>query len=465
MIKVSKKESSNSQHVKVPEKLAYAAGDTASCLFYSTFAQFLMYFYTDVFGISAAVVGTMFLVTRLWDTANDPLMGLISDRTKSRWGKFRPWLLWGIPPLIITGILTFTTPDLGLQGKIIWAYVTYTLAGMAYTAINVPYSALMGVMTSNSKERTVLSSFRFLGAFSGSLIVQGTLLWLVQFLGQGNEQKGFQLAILVYGVIAGLLFFFTFIMTRERVKPPVRQESSAKKDIKELLSNGPWLALCFISVLTLIHISIRNGAVVYYFKYYIGDTSLASTFLVVGTVASLVGVSLTKYVVQIFPDKRSAYIGISLVTAGLMGAFFFVRPDNLFLMYILQVLGGAVSAPLMPLTWSMFADTADYGEYKFGRRSTGLTFSAGVFSQRLGWAIGGSASAFMLAAYGFEANMEQTPDALTGIRLLMSFIPAALAVVTAVGVLFYRIDGKLEKEIEASVQQRQADDAVERPCI
>ncbi|MEY2999953.1 MAG: hypothetical protein RL648_167, partial [Verrucomicrobiota bacterium] len=175
-------------HVKLPEKTAYALGDTASCLFYSTFAQFLMYFYTDVFGISAAAVGTMFLVTRLWDTINDPLMGMIADRTETRFGKFRPWLVWGILPLILTGVLTFTTPDLGMTGKLIWAYATYTLVGMAYTAINVPYSALMGVMTSRSEERTVLSSFRFLGAFSGSLIVQGTLLWLVQFLGQGNEQ-------------------------------------------------------------------------------------------------------------------------------------------------------------------------------------------------------------------------------------------------------------------------------------
>jgi GPH family glycoside/pentoside/hexuronide:cation symporter len=446
-------------HIKLPEKAAYALGDTASCLFYSTFAQFLMYFYTDVFGISAAAVGTMFLVTRLWDTLNDPLMGMIADRTETRFGKFRPWLIWIILPLIITGVLTFTTPDLGMTGKLIWAYATYTLVGMAYTAINVPYSALMGVMTSHSEERTVLSSFRFLGAFSGSLIVQGTLLWLVQFLGQGNEQRGFQLTILLYGIVAGLFFMCTFAFTKERIKPPVNQESTVKQDLKDLLRNGPWLALCVISVMTLVYISIRNGAVVYYFKYYIGDTQLASSFLVVGTVASLVGVSMTKYIVRIFKDKRQAYIGLSLINAVGMAAFYFVGPESFVLMYVLQVLGGALSAPLMPLTWSMFADTADYAEYKFGRRSTGLVFSAGTFSQKFGWTVGGAMAGYLLALYGFKANIEQAPDTLNGIRLLMSFIPAAVGIVTAAMVYFYKIDRKMEMEIEQAVLQHRAESA------
>ena len=438
------------------EKVAYAAGDTASCLFYSSFAQFLMFFYTDVFGISAAAAGTMFLVTRLWDTANDPIMGMIADRTRSRHGKFRPWLIWSLPGLMIAAVLTFTTPDLGLTGKLIWAYATYTLAGMAYTAINVPYSALMGVMSSHSEERTVLSSFRFLGAFTGSLIVQGTMLWLVAHLGQGNEQRGFQLTMVVYAALAGLLFYFTFAKTRERVQPPPSEKHSTKQDLHDLLHNGPWLALCGLGVLTLIWISIRNAAIVYYFKYYIGSQNMASGFLVAGTVASLAGVACTKYATRLFRDKRRAYIGISLLTAVTIGLFHFIGPSNIGLLFGLQIVGSFISGPLMPLTWAMFADTADYAEYRFGRRSTGLIFSAGTFSQKFGWTIGGAAAGWMLAWFGFKANLEQAPDTLHGIVLLMGVVPAAIAALTAVGVLFYKIDGAMEKEIEAAVLKHAA---------
>jgi GPH family glycoside/pentoside/hexuronide:cation symporter len=444
-------------HIKLTEKTAYAFGDTASCLYYTVFAQFLMYFYTDVFGISAAAVGTMFLVTRLWDTLNDPLMGIIADRTETRYGKFRPWLIWIILPLIITGVLTFTTPDLGMTGKLIWAYATYTLVGMAYTAINVPYSALMGVMTSHSEERTILASFRFLGAFSGGLIVQGTLLWLVQFLGQGNEQRGFQLTILIYGIVAGMLFACTFAFTKERVKPPVNQESSVKQDLKDLFRNGPWMVFCVISVMNLVYVSIRSGAVLYYFKYYIGNTQLVSSFLVVGTVAMIVGVSLTKYILKVFKDKRQAYMGLSLVNAAAMSAFYLVGPDSIILMFVLQILGGVLCAPLAPLTWSMFADTADYAEYKFGRRSTGLVFSAGTFSQKFGWTIGGALTGYLLAFYGFKANIEQAPETMNAIRIMMSFFPAAGAVLTAGLVCFYKIDRKMEIEIEQAVLQHRAE--------
>ena len=289
----------NADRLKLTEKVAYGLGDTASCLYYTTLAQFLMFFYTDVFGITATAAGLMMLVTKLWDTANDPIMGMIADRTNSRHGKFRSWILWMIPPFMVTGVLVFTTPDLSMTGKLIWAYVTYSLVGMAYTAINVPYSALMGVMTSNSKERTVLSSFRFLGANSGSLIVQGSLLWLVATLGQGNEQRGFLYTMCVYAIVAGGLFFVTFKYTRERVLPPPKK-NKVLNDLRDLTKNGPWLVFCVVGVLSLIHISVRNGATLYYFKYYIGNQSLATSYLVAGSVMSIAGVSCTNTFLRCF---------------------------------------------------------------------------------------------------------------------------------------------------------------------
>ena len=448
----------------ISEKVAYGLGDTASCLYYSTLAQFLLFFYTDVFGITATAAGLMMLITKLWDTANDPIMGMIADRTTSRHGKFRFWILWMIPAFMLTGILVFTTPDLSMTGKLIWAYVTYSLVGMAYTAINVPYSALMGVMTSNSKERSILASFRFLGANSGSLIVNGTLLWLVATLGQGNEQRGFFYTMCLYAVIAGALFFITFKYTRERVLPPLKK-NTVLRDLKDLTKNGPWLVFCVVGVLTLIYISVRGGATLYYFKYYIGNQSLASSYLVVGSVFAIAGVSCTKYILAWFRDKRRAYICLTLMTAAILMAFYFVSPTDIALLFGLQVVGAFLAAPLMPLTWAMFADTADYAEYKLGRRATGLIFSAGTTSQKLGWTLGGSSAGFMLGFYGFEANMEQAPDTLNGIVLLMSIIPASIAFLTAFVTLFYKIDYKMEKELEETISRNSAERAEKKPCI
>ena len=368
-----------------------------------------------------------------------------------------------IPVFMIAGILVFMTPDLSMTGKLIWAYVTYSLVGMAYTAINVPYSALMGVMTSNSEERTVLASFRFLGANSGSLIVRGTLLWLVATLGQGNEQQGYFLTMCVYAVAAGGLFFITFKFTRERVIPPPRT-SKVREDLKDLLKNGPWLVFCVVGVLTLVHISVRGGAILYYFKYYIEDLSLATSFLVSGTVLAIAGVSCTKFIVAQFRDKRRAYISLTLINAILLLGFYFIGPTDIVLLFSLHLVGSFLAAPLMPLTWAMFADTADYAEYKMGRRATGLIFSAGTTSQKLGWTLGGSSAGFLLGFYGFEANMEQAPDTLNGIVMLMSVIPASIAFLTAFVTLFYKIDYKLEQELEATMAQNAAERSTQNPA-
>jgi GPH family glycoside/pentoside/hexuronide:cation symporter len=440
------------------EKLGYAVGDTASCLYWQTFSMFLMIFYTDTFGISPAVVGTMFLISRFWDAAIDPVMGVIADRTETKYGKFRPWILWGIIPFTVSGIILFITPDLSETGKIIYAYVTYTVVMMVYTMVNVPYGALLGVISPNSEERTTLASYRFIGAFAGNIIVQGTLLYLVMFFGKGNDKVGYPLAMTVFAVAAGLLFFYTFISTKERVKPP-KVQSTVKRDIKDLLRNRPWLILCSMGLMTLIYVSIKNGAMLYYFKYYVGNQEAAAPFMVTGTVFSIVGALSTPYIVRWIGSKKATFIVLTVVNAVCMAVFYLAGPKDFGLMYGSQILGSIPGAAMFPLIWSMYADTADYGEWKFGRRATGLVFSAATFSQKMGWAIGGAVAGFVLTIIGFVANVAQDEATLSGIRHMMSTIPAVLCLLVVAVASFYNLNSKLEKQIGDELLARKSTQA------
>ena len=437
------------------EKIGYAVGDTASCLYWNTFSLFLMIFYTDTFGITPAVVGTMFLISRFWDAAIDPVMGVIADRTNTRYGKFRPWILWGIIPFIAFGIVLFITPDFSDTGKIIYAYVTYTLVMMVYTMVNVPYGALLGVISPHSHERTTLASYRFIGAFTGNIIVQASLLWLVKTLGAGNDRLGYPLAMSVFAVVAGALFFYTFASTKERVQPP-KVQSTIRRDINDLLKNRPWILLCIMGLITLIYVSIKNGALLYYFKYYVGDEQAAAPFMVAGTVFSILGALSTPYIVKFIGDKKRTFIILTLVNAILMALLYLAGPKDFVIMYVSQTLGSIPGAAMFPLIWSMYADTADYGEWKYGRRATGLVFSAATFSQKMGWAVGGAVAGFLLTAIGFVANVAQGEATLSGIRHMMSTIPAAICLVVIVVALFYELTDKLEKQIGEELQARKA---------
>ena len=441
--------------VFMKEKIGYAVGDTASCLYWQTFSMFLMIFYTDTFGISPAVVGTMILISRFWDAAIDPVMGVIADRTETKYGKFRPWILWGILPFTIAGVVLFITPDFSETGKIIYAYVTYTLVMMVYTMVNVPYGALLGVISPHSDERTTLASYRFIGAFTGNIIVQGTLLWLVRFFGKGDDRLGYPLAMTVFAVAAGALFFYTFASTKERVKPP-KEKSSVRSDIKDLLKNRPWIVLCSMGLMTLIYVSIKNGAMLYYFKYYVGDQAAAAPFMVTGTVFSILGALSTPYIVRFVGDKKLTFIVLTFISAASMAVFYFAGPHDFVLMYATQIIGSVPGAAMFPLIWSMYADTADYGEWKFGRRATGLVFSAATFSQKMGWAVGGALAGFLLTIIGFVANIAQNEATLSGIRNMMSTIPAAIALVVIVITLFYELNDKLEKQIGSELEARKA---------
>lgn len=439
------------------EKLGYAVGDTASCLYWQTFSIYLFIFYTDTFGISAGVVGLMFLITRIWDAAIDPVMGVIADRTESKYGKFRIWMLRGILPYAVFGILLFVTPPFSIGGKIVYAFVTYTLVMVAYSMVNVPYGALLGVISPNSDERTKLASYRFIGAFSGNIICTASFLYLVKFLGSGNDKLGYPLAMTVFAIAACLLFSYTISSTKERVKPP-KVPSTIRTDIKDLLKNRPWVVLCSMGLMTLIYVSVKNSAILYYFKYYVGNELVSSLFITIGTIFSVVGALSTPYITKIFRgDKRLTFIVLTFVNAVCMALFYFAGPKDLLYMYVLQCIGSIPGAAMFPLIWSMYADTADYGEWKFGRRATGLVFSAATFSQKMGWAIGGAIAGLALTIIGYVANVEQNASTLSELRHMVSTIPAALAIVVIIIAIFYNLDAKMETQIGLDLQARKGD--------
>lgn len=449
------------------EKLGYAAGDAASVMFFKVFSSFLVFFYTDIVGIAAAVIGTMLIVTRIFDALNDPLMGVIADRTKSRHGKFRPWLRWMVVPYAVSGIAVFTVPAWEATAQIIYVYVTYTLAMVFYTSINIPYGALMGVMTPHSSERTVLASYRFYGAYLANLVVQGTILFLVVKLGGSADgttatQQGYVNTMVVYAVGAALLFLFTFYTTKERVLPPKAQEMNLRKDLSQLVKTKPWLAIIVVGVTTIIWIATRDAAILYYFKYYVVGqveeggrfAALATWFNVIGSIGTLIGVACTKWFSNLFRGKKNAYLGLTVIVAFVASLYYFAGPGDVALIFVIQGVTSLLMGPLMPLFWSMIADTADYSEWKFGRRFTGLVFSAGTFSQKVGWALGPAFAAYLLDYYGYVDNVAQSARTIEGLRLMMSFIPSGMALVAAALVFTYGIDKTLETRIEAELSAR-----------
>lgn len=456
--------------VSLKEKIGYGFGDAASSMFWKIFTVYLAIFYTDVFGIPAAAVGTMFLVTRIWDTANDPLMGILGDRTKTRWGKFRPYLLWVAVPFAIIGVLLFTTPDLDLNGKIVYAYISYTLMMMAYTAINVPYASLLGVMTANGNERTSFASYRMIFAFGGSLLVFAIFQPMVDlFSGMVPVSTAYQLTMVVIGLIAVGFFLMTFSWTRERITPPKDQQNNLKDDLRNLGKNFPWFVLLGAGVATLIFNSVRDGVAMYYFKYYISDDitsesavtfsmmtfAYSSFYLLLGQATNMIGVIMAKPV-SAYLGKRKTFM-YAMFGAAVLSIFFnFVTREHLFLIYLLQALISFCAGIIFPLLWSMYADTADYSQWQTGRRATGLVFSASSMTQKLGWTLGGSITMWLLALYGFQANVEQAPETIKGIKYMMSYVPGVAALLSGLFMIFYTLSDKKMEEIIADLDTRRA---------
>lgn len=451
---------SHPHKLPLKEKLGYSLGDTASNIFFQFVNIFLLYYYTDVFGISPGHAGTLFLVARVWDAFNDPLMGAIADRTRTRWGTYRPYLLWMAIPFGALGYLAFANPSLGETGRIVYAYVTYIGLMMAYTAINVPYSALMGVMTPSSAERTSLSTFRFVGAFSGGLIVSLGVRPLVRLLGGENEALGFKLTMAIFATVAIVMFFLTFAMTRERVKPQLGT-SRIRDDIKILLKNKPWVIMVVAAILTLSSAAVRWTITPHYFKYYVGDDGSRfwwfldkTTFvLTTGSLAFIAGCLFTGFVSRRF-GKRNALMGLTILNGLLILSFYFLPPHAFTAMVVLNLIGNLVAGPTPALVWSIYTDVADYGEWKFGRRTTGLAFSAAMFAQKLGITIGGSICGWTLGGLGFVANTQQSPEVLEGIRAIFSILPGTLAIANGVVLIWYRLSESELKIIERDLAER-----------
>ncbi|MBV1909111.1 MAG: MFS transporter, partial [Kangiellaceae bacterium] len=440
----------NNKPLRLSEKLGYASGDVASNFYWRIFDVFLFIFYTDVFGIPPAAVGTMMLVTRLIDAFSDPMMGALADRTKTRFGKFRPYLLWGIIPMVAAGVLTFTVPDFDDSGKLIWAYATYIIMMLAYTFINVPYGALLGVITGDSQQRTTLTSFRFIGAFSGGSLVAFFTPELVERLGEGNEQLGWQMTMMLYGAIAAVLFFISFITTQERITPPIGQKTKVIDDIKDLFDNKPWIVLFSLALIIMLTITLRGSSGTFYFKYFVGREDLIGAFTTAYMLSLATGAAMTPILTK-FCGKRRLLSILMTIVAVLSVIFYFVPSDNLYLIFGFQIAIGLALGPKSPLVFSMYADTADYSEWKNGRRATAMIFSAASFAQKLGGAIAGAIMGWLLASLGYVANQVQTEASEHGIVLLMTVIPGFFAILAVFVIRFYPLGDSQLKSIQSEL--------------
>ena len=456
---------------KLIEKIGYGFGDMSSSMFWKIFSYYLPFFYSNIFGLSLVDAGVLVLVTRIWDAVSDPMMGIISDRTQTKWGKYRPYLLWVAPFFSICGILLFTTPDLDYGGKLIWAYVTYILMMTVYTGINVPYGAMLGVMTDDPNEKTVFSSFRMFFAYGGSFI--SLFLWepLANLMGGYNTPGGWFWAMVVIAAACFVMFILCFLLTKEHLK--TISTVSVGSDFKALLSNKPWWLLIGAALCFNLFNTVRGATVAYFFQDIIGaNVSLvffglmfafyAGLFLGVGEVSNMVGVASCVPISNKLGKKTTfILVNASLVVLSCMFYFIPCTATGYWLMLIFQVLISILTGIMSPLVWSMYADVSDFAELKFKTASTGLIFSSSSMAQKFGGAIGGAAVLWLLSGFGYitdpdllaQGNVVQPEDALSCLRWLMSFIPACVALLSMCVVWFYPLTTERINEINAELKK------------
>ena len=530
------------EKLKIKEKIGYALGDGAANIAWRGVSTFLLFFYTDVFGITAAAAGLLLLIARFSDGVSDVAMGIIGDRTNTKYGKFRPWVLWTAIPLAVILSLLFTTPDLGNTGKIIYAYTTYILFTLIYTANNIPYGALMAVMTGDNKERTSIGSYRMVGAFAGGMIVQGALLFLVahfgnvnptidinkindskyqvtvsssqdvpnakiktkdgiakfywtdpeegianepsqyisfamnannlySFIAEGepgltldkisliNQKKGYSYSIYLLSIFLAIFMFITFASTKERVAPPKTQKSNLWNDLRDLVTNKPWLILLIVGLLWTIYNSIKQGMVMYYFTSYVNNQLLAASFLVGLMVASIAGAMTTSPLARIL-GKRKLFIYALIFSGGVNALFIFCGPKDISAIFTIGIVSEFGAAIFPTLFFAMLGDVADYSEYKNGRRATGLVYSAGSFVTKFGGGIAAAIIGAILAAFNYDGMDSSTIEgAIPGIKMLMSWIPAIVAFIAALIMVLYPLNQSKMDEITVELDQRRLNEA------
>ena len=452
------------------EKIGYGFGDMASSTFWKIFSYYLPFFYSNIFGLSLVDAGVLVLVTRIWDAVSDPMMGIVADRTNTRWGKYRPYLLWIAPLFSICGILLFTTPDINYGGKLIWAYVTYILMMSAYTAINVPYGAMLGVLTDDSNEKTVYSSFRMFFAYGGSFLV--LLFWepLSDALGGYDTPHGWFMCMVVTSLACLVMFVVCFLLTREHLK--TFSTVSVGSDFLALLKNKPWWLLVGAALCANLFNTVRGATAAYFFQDIIGpDVSLAfkglvfafyaGLFLGIGEVFNMVGVVSCVPIANLM-GKKSTFIlvDVLLVVFSILFYFIPITPAGFWMMLIAQVFISILTGVISPLVWSMYADVSDYAELEHKTASTGLIFSTSSMAQKFGGAIGGAAVLWLLSGFGYitdadllDAGVQQPEEALDCLRWLMSFIPAFVAAVSALVVWFYPLTRQRVEEINNELKR------------
>lgn len=440
--------------MRLSEKIGYGLGDAACSMLWKLFSVYLMFFYTDICGLDAWVVGLLFLVTRVWDSLLDPFVGLVCDRTRSRWGTFRPWLLWGALPFGLLGVLTFSMPDWSEGGRVAYAAVTYSAMMVVYSLVNVPYASLLGVISSDAQERTTLASFRMAFAAGGSILAVLLIEPLARlFGGEAGHPGGWTASVAVICALVVALLLATFLSTRERVRPVRSERHSVAVSLRDLMHNRPWLILAAAAICLQLFNAFRESGTVYYFKYCIGeqDSSVvlggvaltgSALFVAVGQLFNIVGIIFTPALAARF-GRRRALAGVLLITALLSLGFRLAEGAGLAALLAAQALISLAVGGVLPLLWAMSADVADYAERRTGRRDTGLIFSSYSMAQKIGWSVGSAATAWILSLAGFEANAVQSEATLSVIGFLQSILPAAAALGAFVFVLRYPLrDGQ-----------------------
>ncbi|MFC5704856.1 glycoside-pentoside-hexuronide (GPH):cation symporter [Aeromonas eucrenophila] len=444
-----------SNRLSVREKIGYGMGDAGCNILFGTIMLFVNYFYTDVFGLAPALVGVLLLSVRIIDAITDPIMGAIADRTQSRWGRFRPWLLWMALPFAICSILMFTTPDWSYESKVIYAFATYFLCSLAYTAVGVPYCSLGSVITNDPKERVSCQSYRFVMVGIATLILSLTLLPMVEWFGDGDKAKGYQMAMAVLAVLAMCMYLFCFATVRERIRPAVPTNSDLKSDLKDIWKNDQWVRILLLTLCNVCPGFIRMAATMYYVLWVMQQsTSFATMFISLGVVGMMGGSMLAKTLTDRF-CKLKVFFWTNIALALFSCGFYFLDPHATVLIVVMYFLLNILHQIPSPLHWSLMADVDDYGEWKTGKRITGISFSGNLFFLKLGLAIAGAMVGFLLSWYGYDASAQhQNPDAVHGIVMLFTIIPGIGYLITAGVVRLLKVDTKLMKQIQEDLKKR-----------
>ena len=474
---------SSSQKLSVREKIGYSLGDLAANLVFQTLMTYLAYFYTDIYGLDANdATAIMFTVGTIAAFGFNPIIGAIADRTNSKWGKFRPWILWTAIPLGIISVLAFSTPDFEYKGKLIYAIITYTLLLLLYAASNLPYSALSGVITGDMKERNSISAYRFVAVMFAQFFVQVFMLPIIIYAGAGDKAVGIEIVMTWLAIIGTIMLLITFLTTKERIVPKPEQKSSVTEDVLDLVKNKPWVIMLVLTTLSFVTLAMKGGSYIYYFENYVDKERLSSfispildfltkiginffgndptsagfgLFNAGGIIFMIIGIGLSKKLADKY-GKKNVFGTFLFISTLFIIYFYFLSPESLELIFAAQILHGFFYGITIPLLWAMIADVADYSEWKNKRRATAIIFSAMMVGLKLGLTIGSSLVAKILGSYGYvpNSNNGQTESAIHGTKMLVSIYPAIPFLIGIFLLFFYEIDKKMENQIESELKER-----------